>query len=144
MKHIKRHEGLPIGATRVIRLTKSVAILAQAGLDRTSSGASCSSSMSQSKGSEDEQTSSAAQTWTGSSPYGGKGVGKSKGKSEEPKGLIGARAAKGSKGGDRMFRSEGLSVETQHDILRTMVRLRDLRIAELEAEVAELKEAIAT
>ena len=99
--------------------------------------------MSQSKGSEDEQTSSAAQTWTGSSPYGGKGVGKSKGKSEAPKGLIGARAAKGSKGGDRMFRSEGLSVETQRDILTTMVKHRDLRIAELEAEVAELKEAIA-
>ena len=68
-------------------------------------------------------------------PYGGKGVGKSKGKSEEPKGK-----GKGSKGGDR---SEGLSVETQRDILTTMVRHRDLRIAELEAEVAELKEAIA-
>ena len=68
-------------------------------------------------------------------PYGGKGVGKSKGKSEEPKGK-----GKGSKGGDR---SEGLSVETQRDILTTMVRHRDLRIAELEEEVAELKEAIA-
>ena len=70
-------------------------------------------------------------------PYGGKGVGKSKGKSEEPKGK---GKGKGSKGGDR---SEGLSVETQRDILTTMVRHRDLRIAELEAEVAELKEAIA-
>ena len=70
-------------------------------------------------------------------PYGGKGVGKSKGKSEEPKGK---GKGKGSKGGDR---SEGLSVETQRDILTTMVRHRDLRIAELEKEVAELKEAIA-
>ena len=95
--------------------------------------------MSQSKGSEDEQTSSAAQTWTDSSPYGGKGVGKSKGKSEEPKGLIGARAF--PKGWD--ISVAGLSVETQRDIRTTMVKHRDLRIAELEAEVAELKEAIA-
>ncbi len=51
----------------------------------------------QSKGSE--QTSSAAETWTGSSPYGGvgKSKGKSKGKSEELKGK-GKGKSKGSKG----------------------------------------------
>jgi hypothetical protein len=66
-----------------------------------------------------------------SSPYGGKGVG-NKGKSEELKGLIGARAAKGSNGGDR-----------NETYLTTLVKLRELRIAELEAEVDGLKEVIA-